>query len=54
MASARYRLTVDEVPRRCLRAALHAARMLNADVEMQKILDLYAGMWDNRLLNCQP
>jgi len=46
------RLTVDEV--QAMRsAALRAARTLNADVEMQKILDLYAGLFDNRQLSRQ-
>jgi len=41
------RLTVDQVE--AMRtAALHAARTLNADVEMHKIVDLYDGLWANR------
>jgi hypothetical protein len=41
------RLTIDEV--QAMRsAALHAARTLNANVEMQKIVDLYRGLWASR------
>jgi glycosyltransferase involved in cell wall biosynthesis len=41
------RLTVDEI--QAMRsAAVHAARTLNADVEMHKIVDLYGGLWASR------
>jgi len=30
--------------------AVHTARTLNVDVEMQKIVDLYGGLWDNSQL----
>jgi len=41
------RLTVDQVE--AMRtAALRAARTLNADVEMHKVVDLYDGLWANR------
>jgi glycosyltransferase involved in cell wall biosynthesis len=44
VAAALDRLTVDEV--QAMRsAAVHAARTLNADVEMHKIVDLYGGLW---------
>ncbi len=40
-------LTIDEI--QAMRsAAIHAARRLNADVEMQKIVDLYRGLWASR------
>jgi hypothetical protein len=43
-------LTIDEI--QAMRsAAIHAARTLNADVEMQKIVDLYRGLWASRELS---
>ena len=43
------RLSIDEV--QAMRsAAVHAARTLNADVEMQKIVNLYSGLWASRQL----
>jgi hypothetical protein len=41
------RLSVDEV-QAMRRASQHAAGTLNADVEMQKVVDLYAGLWNDR------